>query len=186
MLRRILPTRSRTSACLPTARCPSSTGCAGSTRFASSRWPCARHPKPRRGARLAGNGNPASPCAESAVTDPIVDELRKHRAEHARQLDFDLRALGADIHRVKANCARTVVGLPPRMLDTDGAIDQPEASGQRPRHIFRSGLLQSSTGWRGRRHQPAAAALPACSASSASHAPAWTKASGERSARERT
>ncbi len=79
-MRRILATRSRTSACLPTARCPSSTGYAGSTRFAGSRWPCAPHLNLSRGVRLAWNRNPVSPFGES---------FSPHRAEQWRSPGVD-------------------------------------------------------------------------------------------------
>ena len=65
------------------------------------------------------------------MIDPIVDEVRKHRAEHARRFNFDLHAICADIQKMEATCGRTVVSLPPRVLNT--AIDPLEPSDQRLR-----------------------------------------------------
>ena len=62
------------------------------------------------------------------MIDPIVDEVRKYRAEHARRFNFDLHAICADIQKMEATCGHTVVSLPPRMLDA--AIDQLEPSDQ--------------------------------------------------------
>lgn len=46
------------------------------------------------------------------MIDPIVDEVRKHRAEHARRFSFDIHAICADIQRMEATCDQTVVSLP--------------------------------------------------------------------------
>lgn len=70
------------------------------------------------------------------MIDPIVDEVRKHRAEHARRFNFDLHAICADIQKMEATCGHTVVSLPPRMLDA--AIDQLEPSDQRLQHDSRA------------------------------------------------
>ena len=63
------------------------------------------------------------------MIDPIVDEVRKHRAEHALRFNFDLHAICADIQNMEATCDHTVVTLPPRMLDV--AVDQLEPADQR-------------------------------------------------------
>jgi hypothetical protein len=70
------------------------------------------------------------------MIDPIVDEVRKYRAEHARRFNFDLRAICADIQKIEATCGHTVVSLPPRMLDV--AIDPLEPSDQRLQHPIRA------------------------------------------------
>ena len=66
------------------------------------------------------------------MIDPIVDEVRKYRAEHARRFNFDLHAICAEIQRMEATCGHTVVSLPPRMLDA--AIEQLETVDQRLQH----------------------------------------------------
>lgn len=55
------------------------------------------------------------------MTDPIVEEVRKHRDAHARQFNYDLAAICADLkqrqeqsgHRVVRLSPRPVVGNPP-------------------------------------------------------------------------
>lgn len=71
------------------------------------------------------------------MIDPIVDEVRKHRAEHARTFDFDLHAICADIQEIEATCGHTVVGLPPRILNT--GIDHLQSCDQRLRLDTRAG-----------------------------------------------
>jgi len=62
------------------------------------------------------------------MIDPIVEEARKYRAEHARRFNFDLPAIGADLEEIDATCGHTVVSLPPRTLDV--TTDQLEPSDQ--------------------------------------------------------
>ncbi len=66
------------------------------------------------------------------MIDPIVDEVRKYRAEHARKFNFDLHAICADIQEIEATCGHTVVSLPPRVMGV--VIDQLEPSVQSPPH----------------------------------------------------
>jgi hypothetical protein len=73
------------------------------------------------------------------MIDPIVDEVRQHRAEHARRFNFDLHAICADIQKMEATCGHTVVSLPPRM--SYAAIEQLEPANQRRQHTIRAGLL---------------------------------------------
>ncbi len=70
------------------------------------------------------------------MIDPIVDEVRRYRAEHARRFNFDLRAICADIQKIEATWGHTVVSLPPQMLDV--AIDPLERSDQRLRYTIRA------------------------------------------------
>lgn len=70
------------------------------------------------------------------MIDPIVDEVRKYRAEHARKFNFDFHAICADIQKMEATCGHTVVSLPPRMLDA--TTDQLEPSEQRLRDGIRA------------------------------------------------
>lgn len=46
--------------------------------------------------------------------DPIVEEVRRHRAEYAAQFDFDLRAMCEDLRKQSAARGVTPVTLPPR------------------------------------------------------------------------
>lgn len=55
------------------------------------------------------------------MIDPIVDEVRKYRMEHARKFNFDLHAIGADVRRLEATCGHEVVELPPKRIAQDGS-----------------------------------------------------------------
>ena len=52
------------------------------------------------------------------MRDPIVEEVRKARWEHARRFRFDLDAICEDLRRIQNSCGHPVVSLPPRMLQT--------------------------------------------------------------------
>ena len=51
------------------------------------------------------------------MIDPIVEEVRKARWEHARQFGFDLDAICEDLRRIQKTCGHRIVSLPPRMLE---------------------------------------------------------------------
>jgi len=50
------------------------------------------------------------------VSDPIVDEVRRHRMEHTREFGFDLEAICNDLRRKQALSNREIVRLPPKRL----------------------------------------------------------------------
>ena len=50
------------------------------------------------------------------MSDPIVDEVRRHRMEHTREFGFDLDAICEDLRRKQALSNRKIVRLPPRRL----------------------------------------------------------------------
>jgi len=52
------------------------------------------------------------------MIDPIVDEVRGFRKEHAQRFNFDLHAICADIRRFEASCGHEVVELPPKKLES--------------------------------------------------------------------
>lgn len=43
--------------------------------------------------------------------DPIIDEVRKHREEIAKQFDYDLRAIAADARKRQKGRGKKVVSL---------------------------------------------------------------------------
>ena len=51
------------------------------------------------------------------MIDPIVEEVRGFRREHAQRFNFDLRAISADIRRFEAICGHEVVEFLPRPLE---------------------------------------------------------------------
>jgi len=50
------------------------------------------------------------------MKDPIVEEVRKARWEHAQRFGFDLRAICEDLRKIQNSCGHPVVSLPPRKL----------------------------------------------------------------------
>ena len=46
--------------------------------------------------------------------DPIVEEVRRIRDEHAASFNYDLRAIVADLQKRQASSDRPVVSFPPR------------------------------------------------------------------------
>jgi hypothetical protein len=51
------------------------------------------------------------------MIDPIVEEVRGFRKEHAQRFNFDLHAICADIRQFEASCGHVVVELPPKKLE---------------------------------------------------------------------
>lgn len=46
--------------------------------------------------------------------DPIVDEVRRVREEHAARFGYDLRAIYDDLKKTEKETHRKVVSLPPK------------------------------------------------------------------------
>ena len=55
--------------------------------------------------------------------DPIVEEIRKIREEHAARFNYDIDAIVADIRKRQEEGGHKVVSLPPRRLP---AVDKPD------------------------------------------------------------
>jgi len=49
--------------------------------------------------------------------DPIVEEVRRIREEHAAKFDYDVDAIFADLKRLEAESMQPRVSLGPRRLD---------------------------------------------------------------------
>lgn len=45
------------------------------------------------------------------MKDAIVEEIHRHRAEHARRFNYDVHAIGADIRRREVETKGKLVGL---------------------------------------------------------------------------
>lgn len=56
--------------------------------------------------------------------DPIVEEIRKIREEHAARFNYDIDAIVADISKRQEEGGYKVVSLPPRRLP---AVDKPNS-----------------------------------------------------------
>jgi hypothetical protein len=63
--------------------------------------------------------------------DPIVDEVRRVRHEHAAKFGFDLRAICDDIRARERASGRKYVSLPPRLIakETSDVAEHSTASG---------------------------------------------------------
>jgi hypothetical protein len=61
---------------------------------------------------------------EEPWRDPIVEEIRKVREEHAARLNYDLDAIVADFQSREQEGPYKVVSLPPRRLPS---VDKPSS-----------------------------------------------------------
>jgi len=52
------------------------------------------------------------------MKDPIVEEIRKHRDNHAKKFNYDLNAICADFMERQKNSGHRLVRLKPRRLET--------------------------------------------------------------------
>ncbi len=52
------------------------------------------------------------------MQDPIVEEVRRFREEHAAKFDYDIDAIYADLKRVETESKLPHVSLEPRRLST--------------------------------------------------------------------
>jgi hypothetical protein len=53
------------------------------------------------------------------MKDPIVEEVRKARQDHAKQFNHDLTAICADLKKIEKECGNRLVSLPPKLLDKE-------------------------------------------------------------------
>jgi len=59
------------------------------------------------------------------MKDPIVEEVRKARQDHAAEFDHDLAAICKDLKRIERECGHRLVTLPPKLLSKTS--DQPRS-----------------------------------------------------------
>ncbi len=50
------------------------------------------------------------------MKDPIVEEVRRHRMEHTRKFDGDIKLIREDLRRIQRESGRRVVRRPPILL----------------------------------------------------------------------
>jgi len=48
------------------------------------------------------------------VSDPILDEVRSIRQQHAERFDYDLRAIAADLREQEQQHQERLISLPPK------------------------------------------------------------------------
>ena len=56
---------------------------------------------------------------KAEMKDPIVEEVRKARQDHAKQFNHDLTAICADLKKIEKECGNRLVSLPPKLLDRE-------------------------------------------------------------------
>jgi len=61
------------------------------------------------------------------MNDPIVEEVRKYRDDHARQFNYDMNQICADFMVSQGKSGHSVVRLKPRRMPTNAstATNQP-------------------------------------------------------------
>jgi hypothetical protein len=60
------------------------------------------------------------------MKDPIVEEVRRARQDHAKEFNHDLVEICRDLKRIESVCGHTLVSLPPKLLTK--ASNQPRSS----------------------------------------------------------
>lgn len=50
------------------------------------------------------------------MKDPIVEEVRKARQDHAKEFDHDLSAICRDLKRIEQECGHPIVSFQPKRL----------------------------------------------------------------------
>ncbi len=62
------------------------------------------------------------------MKDPIVEEIRKARQEHAEAFNHDLDAICRDLKRIERECGHPLVSFPPRRLSGQNERTDPHDS----------------------------------------------------------
>ena len=65
---------------------------------------------------------------ETTMIDPIVAEVRKFRDEHARQFNYDLNAMCADLRQRQSQSGHPVVSLKNKRHPGNNGLQQAEAA----------------------------------------------------------
>ncbi|MEQ8210141.1 MAG: hypothetical protein RH917_09940 [Lacipirellulaceae bacterium] len=61
-------------------------------------------------------------------SDPVIDEIRKHRDEYAAKFNYDLKAMAEDIRRRQKESGRATVSREPKRV-THAAVGKTEPTG---------------------------------------------------------
>lgn len=61
------------------------------------------------------------------MEDPIVEEVRRLRDEYARQFNYDLDAIFADLKRIERESQEPRVSFGPRRINPEPAIVQTDS-----------------------------------------------------------
>ena len=60
------------------------------------------------------------------MTDPIVEEVRQAREEHAKKFNYDLKAIFADIQKQQEASEREFISLPAKRIPVAKSRSIPE------------------------------------------------------------
>ncbi len=58
------------------------------------------------------------------MTDPIVDEVRRHRMEHTRRFGGDMNLIFEDLRRMQRESGCKVVRRPPKLVASKEALQK--------------------------------------------------------------
>jgi hypothetical protein len=61
-------------------------------------------------------------------SDPILDELRGIRDEHAAEFNYDVMAMGRDLQEQERKSGRTYTSMPPKRLEPQATNGKPNDS----------------------------------------------------------
>ena len=64
------------------------------------------------------------------MKDPIVEEVRQVRAEHAKKFNYDLKAIFADIRKQQEESGRTYISFSAKRISSSQGLSS-EARGER-------------------------------------------------------
>ena len=62
------------------------------------------------------------------MKDPIVEEVRKARQDHAKEFNHDLSAICKDLKRIEKECGHKLVSLPPKLLKKSSSLHRTSAT----------------------------------------------------------
>lgn len=65
------------------------------------------------------------------LQDPIVEEIRTFRAEHAQRFDGNLVAICADLRKIQQECQHPIVAFPPKKIRTRSQVKPEHTSDER-------------------------------------------------------
>ncbi len=74
-----------------------------------------------RGISMPGDMLSGRAVRRIPMKDPIVEEIRKYRQEHAVRFEFDLAKICADLRQIQQTCGRPVVKFKPKPLQPAGS-----------------------------------------------------------------
>jgi hypothetical protein len=60
--------------------------------------------------------------------DPILEEIRRIREEHAKSFNYDIDAIFNDLKEQERRSGRTFISLPPKRLEPEAGNGRPAVS----------------------------------------------------------